>query len=158
MNPILACDEGNNQASFDLTQVLSQINQTDYNSFSFFESLEDIEANFSIITPENYYSNSTPQTLFVTAETDECFDIFQFELNTENCPPYVPEGFSPNGDTKNDFFNIQGLYDIFENHERCKAYLKQRWDKHLMLRKIVFLEEDSLEIEKNCKKSSHSNV
>ena len=117
LNPILACDEGNNQASFDLTQVLSQINQTDYNNFSFFESLEDIEVNFSIITPENYNSNSTPKTLFVTAETDECFDIFQFELNTENCPPYVPEGFSPNGDTKNDFFNIQGLYDIFENHE-----------------------------------------
>ena len=55
-------------------------------------------------------------TLFFLV-TDECFDIFQFDLQTENCPPFVPQGFSPNGDSKNDFFNIQGLYDIFENHE-----------------------------------------
>ena len=117
LNPILACDEGNNQASFDLTQVLSQINQTDYNSFSFFESLEDINEDYSILSPANYISNSTPQTIYITAETEECFDFFQFELQTENCPPYIPQGFSPNGDSKNDFFNIQGLYDIFENHE-----------------------------------------
>lgn len=117
LNPILACDEGNNQASFDLTQVLSQINQTDYNSFSFFESLEDINEDFPILSSVNYISNSTPQTIYITAETEECFDIFQFELQTENCPPYIPQGFSPNGDSKNDFFNIQGLYDIFENHE-----------------------------------------
>lgn len=117
LNPILACDEGNNQASFDLTQVLSQINQTDYNSFSFFESLEDINEDFPILSSVNYISNSAPQTIYITAETEECFDIFQFELQTENCPPYIPQGFSPNGDSKNDFFNIQGLYDIFENHE-----------------------------------------
>ena len=30
----------------------------------------------------------------------------------------------------------------FENDEKCKDYLKQRWDKHLRLRKIVFLEEE----------------
>jgi len=47
---------------------------------------------------------------------------------------------------------------IFENDQRCKDYLKQRWDKHLRLRKIVFLEDDFLEVEKNCKKSSYSNV
>ena len=47
---------------------------------------------------------------------------------------------------------------IFENHERCKAYLKQRWDKHLLLRKIVFLEDDLLETEKDCKKSSYNTV
>ena len=31
---------------------------------------------------------------------------------------------------------------IFDNDEQCKNYLKQRWDKHLRLRKIVFLEEE----------------
>ena len=29
-----------------------------------------------------------------------------------------------------------------ENDEKCKDYLKQRWDKHLRLRKIVYLEEE----------------
>ena len=49
--------------------------------------------------------------------TDICFDIFKFDLFTEHCPPYIPQGFSPNQDTNNDHFNIQGLYTIFENHE-----------------------------------------
>ena len=117
LNPISACNQGKKKANFDLTQVFSQINETEYNSFSFFESLEDINEDYPILIPANYASNSTPQTIYITAETDECFDIFQFDLQTENCPPYVPQGFSPNGDSKNDFFNIQGLYDIFENHE-----------------------------------------
>jgi CRISPR/Cas system Type II protein with McrA/HNH and RuvC-like nuclease domain len=47
---------------------------------------------------------------------------------------------------------------VFENIIECKSYLKKRWDKHLRLRKIVLLEDDSLEIEKNCKKNSLSYV
>jgi len=35
----------------------------------------------------------------------------------ENCPPKIPQGFLPNGDNKNDWFNIQGLYNIFDEHE-----------------------------------------
>ena len=31
---------------------------------------------------------------------------------------------------------------IFKNDQQCKDYLKQRWDKHLRLRKIVFLEQE----------------
>ncbi len=47
---------------------------------------------------------------------------------------------------------------IFENEKQCKVYLEKRWDKHLRLRRIVLLEDDSLEIEKNCKKNSLSYV
>jgi len=47
---------------------------------------------------------------------------------------------------------------VFENIIECKSYLKKRWDKHLRLRKIVLLEDDSLEIVKNCKKNSLSYV
>ena len=46
-----------------------------------------------------------------------CYEVFQFNLIVENCPPTIPQGFSPNSDTKNDWFNIQGLYDIFIKHE-----------------------------------------
>jgi gliding motility-associated-like protein len=38
-------------------------------------------------------------------------------LSNEGCPILIPEGFSPNGDGVNDFFNIQGLYDVFVNHK-----------------------------------------
>ena len=38
-------------------------------------------------------------------------------LSNEGCPILIPDGFSPNGDGLNDFFNIQGLYDVFVNHK-----------------------------------------
>ena len=50
-------------------------------------------------------------------ESPPCYEIFQFNLTIENCPPYIPQGFSPNDDSFNDWFNIQGLYDIFTNHD-----------------------------------------
>jgi gliding motility-associated-like protein len=50
-------------------------------------------------------------------ESVPCYDIYQFEILVENCPPVVPQGFSPNNDGYNDWFNIQGLYDVFEQHE-----------------------------------------
>ena len=90
----------------------------DNNNFSFYETIEDLQNDINeILIPENYQPSLTPTTIFIRAETAICFDIFQFELLTENCPPYIPDGFSPNNDGFNDFFNIQGLYDIFENHE-----------------------------------------
>ncbi|WGD33954.1 gliding motility-associated C-terminal domain-containing protein [Olleya sp. YS] len=117
LQPITACDEGFNKATFNLTEALDQINQNEYISFTFFESLDAIVTDNSILNPTDYFSNTTPQTLYITAETNVCFDIFVFDLLTENCPPYVPDGFSPNEDSINDFFNIQGLYSVFENHE-----------------------------------------
>lgn len=113
-----SCDVGFNTAIFNLNDILLEIDLTDFLSFSFFETLEDLEQDTnSIINPENYQSLTTPQTIYLKAEKDSCFDIFIFQLNTENCPPHIPEGFSPNNDGFNDFFNIQGLYTIFEKHE-----------------------------------------
>ena len=116
--PLLNCDIGYNTATFDLNEILNQIENEDYNSFAFYNSHEDLleDAN-QIIVLYNYESFQTPQTIFVKAETSVCYDIFQFDLLTENCPPYIPQGFSPNDDGFNDYFNIQGLYTIFENHE-----------------------------------------
>lgn len=112
------CDIGFNTALFNLNDVLLEIDEANYLSFSFFETLQDLEQNEnSIINPEDYQSQTTPQTIYLKAEKNSCFDIFTFQLNTENCPPYIPEGFSPNNDGYNDFFNIQGLYTIFEKHD-----------------------------------------
>ena len=115
---ILNCDLGYNSAVFDLTGVLNQIENENYISFTFYSSIEDLEEEINdIIIPENYHVLQAPQTIFIKAETDICYDIFKFELLTENCPPHIPQGFSPNNDGFNDYFNIQGLYTIFEKHE-----------------------------------------
>jgi gliding motility-associated-like protein len=39
------------------------------------------------------------------------------DLSNDGCPIIIPQGFSPNGDGFNDWFNIQGLYDVFMNHQ-----------------------------------------
>lgn len=118
LQPIDACDIGFNTSVFDLTEALIQIDSIIYNNYFFYTSLEDLQLNSeAIINPEIFQSSETPQTIYIKAEKNSCFDIFFFQLNTTNCPPYIPQGFSPNNDGLNDFFNIQGLYSIFENHE-----------------------------------------
>ncbi|WP_044399155.1 gliding motility-associated C-terminal domain-containing protein [Lacinutrix sp. Hel_I_90] len=112
------CDIGSNTAVFNLTEVLTTIDSSRYTNFTFYLSLEDLEQGVSeIINPESFQSSQTPHNIYIQAQKTICFDIFIVQLNTKNCPPEIPQGFSPNNDGYNDFFNIQGLYTIFENHE-----------------------------------------
>ena len=48
---------------------------------------------------------------------DNNSDFVSLELSNDGCPLEIPQGFSPNGDGYNDWFNIQGLYDVFTNHK-----------------------------------------
>ena len=118
LEPLLSCDIGFNTAIFNLTNPLEEITNSSLNSVTFYTTIEDLINNENnIIIPEHYQSTTSPQTIYIKIETEDCADIYQFNLLTENCPPTIPQGFSPNNDSVNDWFNIQGLYDIFENHE-----------------------------------------
>lgn len=114
---ILSCDEGFNSTIFNLEDHF--INEVETNQQTiYYPSLEDLLSNQNeIFIPTVYTNISSPQTVYVKVENSPCSDIYQFDILVENCPPYVPQGFSPNGDTYNDWFNIQGLYDIFEKHQ-----------------------------------------
>ncbi len=113
----LACNEGLGSGTFNLPEILNEQLTTD-TEIRFFESLEDLETQaFEIINPEDYQTSTNPQTIFARVDNLPCYQAYDFELTVENCPPYIPEGFSPNDDGKNDWFNIQGLYDVFEQHE-----------------------------------------
>ncbi|MEH6536558.1 MAG: gliding motility-associated C-terminal domain-containing protein [Psychroserpens sp.] len=115
--PEMACNEGFSSATFNLVTLIQSALVTEIEAV-FYESLEDLEANTNeILNPEAYPSMGNPQTIYAKVDNPPCYDIYAFELSVENCPPYVPQGFSPNNDGTNDWFNIQGLYDIFENHE-----------------------------------------
>lgn len=114
---IIGCNEGFETSTYNLYEALESI---EYNEedVTFFNSIEDLETNsHEILMPFNYTNNSNPETVFVRLASPPCYEVFQFNLVIENCPPHIPQGFSPNDDKANDWFNIQGLYDIFTEHE-----------------------------------------
>ncbi|NNF75005.1 MAG: T9SS type B sorting domain-containing protein [Flavobacteriaceae bacterium] len=116
---LLSCDSGFNTGRFDLTNSLEFI-PSEYNidQSTFYLSEEDALSQVNpIFNAMNFINNLSPQSLFVRIEHDPCDQLFKFDLIVENCPPFIPQGFSPNDDGFNDWFNIQGLYDIFEDHK-----------------------------------------
>lgn len=111
------CDESFDKAHFNLNLVLDKI-ETNGQVTSFYETLEDLETdNNEILNPSYFQNTSTPQTIYLKVEDSPCYQIYYFDLLVENCPPHIPQVFTPNNDGYNDWFNIQGLYDIFEKHK-----------------------------------------
>lgn len=115
---LISCNLGFEIGEFDLIEVTNNNPEFENSTFQFFSSLNDLKSNVNPISASEIFNNSTnPQTVYIRLEKTICYEIFQFNLEIENCPPLIPEGFSPNGDDKNDWFNIQGLYNIFTSHE-----------------------------------------
>lgn len=114
---LIGCNEGFETSTYNLFDAVASLSYEE-DQISFYYSLEDLETSSSpILIPSEYNNIFNPEVIYVRLESPPCYEIFQFNLNIENCPPYIPEGFSPNDDTFNDWFNIQGLYDIFTEHE-----------------------------------------
>ena len=117
LTDVLQCNEGFESAVFNLVNALPETIDIS-NVLGFYETISDLTANQNeVFLPENFTNSSNPQTIYVKVEGIPCYEIYQFDVMVENCPPHIPQGFSPNGDHTNDWFNIQGLYNIFLNHE-----------------------------------------
>ena len=116
---LLSCDQGFNSALFDLEEIIQDVpSGFDVDSEEFYLSEEDAASGVNaIINPSDFANTTDPQFIFLRIEHEPCYQLFRFQLRVENCPPLIPDGFSPNDDGYNDWFNIQGLYDIFENHQ-----------------------------------------
>lgn len=112
------CNEGFGFAYFNLTSQFEIINPNTNDEVYFYTSFEDALNQIDpIYSPESYQSNSNPQLIYVRLENEVCFTISSFNISTKNCPPWIPEGFSPNNDGVNDFFEISGLLNIYPEHE-----------------------------------------
>jgi len=121
---MVQCNIGFSSAMFNLAEALpDHIAISDI--LGFYTSMTDLVNNENSITFFEYFSNiSNPQTIYVKVQSVPCFEVYRFEVAVRNCPPLIPEGFSPTGDGVNDWFNIQGLYDIFLHH---RLYIYNRY-------------------------------
>ncbi|MDH7911189.1 gliding motility-associated C-terminal domain-containing protein [Winogradskyella sp. SYSU M77433] len=114
---LIGCNEGFETSTYNLFEAITSIDFSN-EDITFYQSIEDLEDyNNEILIPSNFNNTTNPQTIYVRLESAPCYEIFQFNLTIENCPPLIPEGFSPNNDSYNDWFNIQGLYDVFTEHQ-----------------------------------------
>ncbi len=122
---LLLCDEGFNTATFDLTVQDELISTGPEDVVLYYTTLENaIENQNPISDPEQYQNGADPQIIYVRLENEICFATASFLLTTENCPPFIPQGFSPNGDGINDTFEISNLLNIYEAFE-LKIYSRE---------------------------------
>ncbi|MGV6827915.1 MAG: T9SS type B sorting domain-containing protein [Flavobacteriales bacterium] len=115
---LLLCNEGFEMAIFDLTQQNNNISTDINDTITFYLSETDALENVNEIDdPANFQNTSNPQTIYVRLENDICFTTTSFLIETENCPPIIYDGASPNGDGLNDDFIIENLINVYENFE-----------------------------------------
>jgi len=123
--PLLACDEGLDTATFDLTLQDELISTDPTDVISYFTNEADAIAFTNPISdPQNYVNGTDPQRIYVRLDNIICFSVGFFNITTENCTPFIPEGFSPNGDGINDQFEISGLIDVFDGF-RLQVYSRE---------------------------------
>ena len=116
---LTGCFTGVDQTSYNLTSILGELSASyDINTAVFYESLDNLYNNIGAITnPSEYLYSGEDTTIHIQLDAEPCYDIFSLELTSINCEPRIPQGFSPNGDGYNDWFNIQELYTIYLQHE-----------------------------------------
>ena len=119
LSSLIGCNFGNNQAVFNLQNALNEIDPSfDLETVVFYQSLEDLIDDLgALIDPSKYINANGIDTIYFRLDADPCYEIFSVNLQVSECEPNIPQGFSPNGDSFNDWFNIEGLYDVFLQHE-----------------------------------------
>jgi gliding motility-associated-like protein len=82
----------------------------DYPNINVYNSPNSIQP-LNPSTPLNIGTYYISQINQFGCESMDVIDVYM------NCFPNIPNGFSPNGDGFNDYFNIQNLYDVYTEHK-----------------------------------------
>ena len=127
LDDLVVCNEGLSRGTFDFSDYEELVKTNPDFTVQFYESQEDamLQTN-EIWNTNNYIATTTPKEIFVRINDDFCFTTTSFSLSTKNCPPTVYNYISANNDTRNDFFFIDGLRDIFLDF---KIEIYNRWGK-----------------------------
>ncbi|WP_418638454.1 gliding motility-associated C-terminal domain-containing protein [Winogradskyella sp.] len=125
-----APDTCNNESSFNVTIYPSTDftltdSNIDINEDSITITMTDTTINYeyaidgSSFQNENTFTNipEGTHTLYVQDSNGCIIKSIDFNIAALVDEPIIPNGFSPNNDNKNDWFNIQGLYDVYTNHK-----------------------------------------
>jgi len=119
-NNLRECNEGDGYAIYNLqAQVEAILNGQIDMDVTFYTNQDDaIEGAFEISSVDLEAYTTLAGIIFVRVENidSNCYSITNFELFVENCIPVVPNGFSPNGDAKNDIFSIDRLENVFYDY------------------------------------------
>ena len=127
LDDLVVCNEGLSRGTFDFSDYEELVKTNPDFTVQFYETQEDamLQTN-EIWNTNNYIATTTPKEIFVRINDDFCFTTTSFSLSTKNCPPTVYNYISANNDTRNDFFFIDGLRDIFLDF---KIEIYNRWGK-----------------------------
>lgn len=121
----VSCNLGFGKGVFNFSnyEELIKVNPTDI--VNFYESEIDMKNNINpIYNTSNYSPESTPKSIFIKVDNENCFNTTSFNLITKNCPPILYNFISANNDGINDTFTIEGLRDVFLNF---KLSIYNRW-------------------------------
>ncbi len=127
LEPLISCNEAFTKGTFNFSNYADLVKVNSEDTVRFYESLEDATSEINpIINTNNYIALTTPKEIFVRIDNENCFSVTSFLLTTKNCPPTVYNYLSPNNDTYNESFFIEGLHNIFLNY-RLEIY--NRWGR-----------------------------
>lgn len=114
LNDASGCDVGFNTAVYYLSDLINTDTSLIFSGF--FETEEDAQTLTNPINYEIAYE-AQDRSLYYRYDDSFCYSIGTLQLKAANCPPRIPQGFSPNNDGINDVFNIQGLWNVFESFD-----------------------------------------
>ncbi|ESU22437.1 hypothetical protein FEDK69T_24300 [Flavobacterium enshiense DK69] len=126
---LISCNRGYTEGLFDFSAYENTVTSDPNSTVTFHESQLEANAGINPIPdPSNYLATATPKTIFVRIDGPECFTTTSFQLMVKPCPPIVYNAVSVNGDGMNDTFHIEGLRDVFVNHE---IFIYNRWGREV---------------------------